>query len=159
MNRKKLLYIILNAIVRRRNFIIPFFICCTSCTLDRQGRAIRRETVKDRSCAIRFIAEHKENPGRYLVFYSNGHFYYFEMLPRLLVVFGRMNYYAGQYEERRDTLFVKYHDNIEPAGMADYFMMDTARQLLVYPNKQGGGSEYLITKKLRPDKKGLMRGM
>jgi hypothetical protein len=43
--------------------------------------------------------------------------------------------------------------------MADFLIKDTSRLLVIYPYREGRKVLELITKKLRPDNKGLMRGM
>jgi hypothetical protein len=139
--------------------VIISFIWLSSCSFDRQSRVIRRETQKYDAGGVRFIAQHVGRPGRYILFRVNNHFIYNEVGPRPHKIFGRMRYYAGQYEERHDTLFLSYYNNIEPAGMADFFIKDTSLLQLVYPRKEGGEPEILITKKLRPDNRGLIRGM
>lgn len=145
------------------SIIITFiFFSFASCALDKESRKIRRETIKDNTGGVRFIAStrgNKDTINCYLVFYENHHFGYFEKPRHSRNLFGRMKYYAGQYEEKQDTIFLTYYDNVQSSQMADFLIKDSLRVLLLYPYKDGMNKLYLIPKKLSPDNKGLIRGM
>jgi hypothetical protein len=130
-------------------FIFSIF-CAASCGLDRQSRSIRRETKKQNGGGIRFIAASRDTINYILVFYGNNHFWISEGK-----MFGRGHYYAGQYEDRNDTIFLTYYKNIEPSQMADFLIKDTGRILLLYPYKEGGKPLYLVPEK--PNKSGSIR--
>ena len=129
-----------------------------SCAYDRQSRSIRKETEKDWTAGLRFIAEGGDGSrGYYFMFGVDGHFSISEYI-RVHALCCNNRYYAGQYEARHDTiLLTSFYKDVRPSGMEDYLIKDTSRSMVFYPYKDNKVVVPLIPKKLRPDNRGLMR--
>jgi hypothetical protein len=94
--------------------------------------------------------------GIYIIFYGNDHFGYFGWHKG----YRAHQYYEGRYEGRHDTiLLTSFYDDVHPTYMANFLIKDTSRLLVIHPYKEGGKVLEMIPMKLRPDNKGLMRGM
>lgn len=45
----------------------------------------------------------------------------------------KKSFYAGAYQEKADTIFLRYYQDAHPDGMAPFLLKDTARKVLLYP--------------------------
>jgi hypothetical protein len=54
----------------------------------------------------------------------------------------RRHGYAGQYEKKHDTLFLKYYKKYQPPDAGDYILIDTIKSALIYPSSDNSKRLY-----------------
>lgn len=104
--------------------------------ITKKGMALKRESGKDKSYGSNnkkalFVANTEKN-SYYFIGYTDNYFEYIIGSKTAPSNKRFMNYYAGKYDTRNDTMFLSFYRGISPMGI-NYIVRDTSDRFLIQP--------------------------
>ena len=121
---------------------ISINICGISC--NPMDKIIRKETRINFKNEILFTGRLKEDSiSDLLIFRKNNYFEYFTSNKRQNK---SLRGYAGLYEIKYDSIFLNFYKQYQPPKMENYMLIDSAKNVLIYPFKDGIKRRYLSIK-------------
>jgi hypothetical protein len=103
-----------------------------SCRFEKTNRIIRKETRRFHKEPV-LITSKKDSVVRNVTLYYNNHFSFAEgRIPRKKETEA---YYAGEYNQVNDTIFLNYYKNYAPTYLESYFILDLANEIIILPFK------------------------
>jgi hypothetical protein len=109
--------------------LLPYFSCSP---FDKVSQVVKKENRKKAKTPTLFVAYQKDTIGGIFIFHEENFFSYSVYTRRQQF---KYKYYAGEYHDRNDTIFLSFYKSHKPQEMVEYLLKDTNKKNLIYPSK------------------------